>query len=260
MTTCPRPHHVPPVPHPVACLLPCRVPPLAPLRATAAGVTGGTWPIVDGNDDMSPAPSHATCTAPCCLPPALSCAATATPTCHCCRRHPLVSPHNTHPHPLTHLNHPHPSHTPNHPPAHPLHSPTRQVSILSSRLPPILSPCHLLPRQRPHGHADADPRGCTSHPQPTSPTRTPSPSPEHPDGATTFRPITVVGIGLCAPGGTNGLPTLWDTLMQHKSHDTCLMMDLHFLCQFEPDDFAAMFTVTPNVCMSPHDPPWERPR
>ena len=96
--------------------------PTAQMATCHAGVTGGTWPIVDGNDNTSPAPSHATCTAPCCLPPALSCAATATPTCHCCRRHPPASPHNTHPHPLTHLNHPRPSHTPNHPPAHPLHS------------------------------------------------------------------------------------------------------------------------------------------
>ena len=85
-----------------------------------------------------------------------------------------------------------------------------------------------------------------------SPTHAPSPSPKHPDSATAFKPIVVISVSLCAPGGTDGLHALWDTLVQHKSHDACLAMDLRFLCRFDPDDFAVMFAVTPDTCTTLH--------
>ena len=84
------------------------------------------------------------------------------------------------------------------------------------------------------------------------PTSTPSLSPKRSDSATAFEPIAVVGIGLHAPSGTDGLLALWDTLVQHKLHDACLTTNPHFLRQFDPDEFAAMFAVTPDTCTTLH--------
>ena len=40
--------------------------------------------------------------------------------------------------------------------------------------------------------------------------------------------------------------------MQRKLHDACLAMDPRFLHRFDPNDFALMFAVTPNACMTLH--------
>ena len=91
-----------------------------------------------------------------------------------------------------------------------------------------------------------------SAPPTPSPTRAPSPSPEPAHGVAAFEPIAVVGVGLRAPGGIDGLPALWDTLLQRSSHDACLATDPRFLRRFDPDDFAAMFAVTPDARTTLH--------
>jgi acyl transferase domain-containing protein len=61
-----------------------------------------------------------------------------------------------------------------------------------------------------------------------------------------FEPIAIVGVRMCAPGGIDSLPSLWDTIINQKSHHACLATD-RFLRRLNPEDFEAMFSVTPDA-------------
>ena len=111
--TRPRPRHVPPAPYPVACLPPCRVPLLPPLRATAAGVTCRRHPMTPTCIPLTHLttcpptlsihpptefPSHPLA---CCPHSLLLAPAPTTP--QTCRHRPT----RTHLPPTTHIAHPH---------------------------------------------------------------------------------------------------------------------------------------------------------
>ncbi|KAF8888752.1 beta-ketoacyl synthase [Infundibulicybe gibba] len=55
-----------------------------------------------------------------------------------------------------------------------------------------------------------------------------------------------------APGGINDIASLWDTLIERKSHHACLSTDPRFLRRFNPKDFDAMFSVTPDARKTLH--------
>lgn len=77
-----------------------------------------------------------------------------------------------------------------------------------------------------------------------------SPSSESPSASNNvqpFDPIAIVGVGMRAPGGIDSLATLWDTVINQKSHNACMATDPRFLRRFNPEDFEEMFTVTPDA-------------
>jgi len=57
---------------------------------------------------------------------------------------------------------------------------------------------------------------------------------------------------LRAPGNIDSFGTLWDTLIQRKSHHACLATDPRFLHRFDPEDFNTMFSVTPDARTTLH--------
>jgi acyl transferase domain-containing protein len=67
-----------------------------------------------------------------------------------------------------------------------------------------------------------------------------------------FEPIAIVGVGMRAPGGIDSLTSLWDTIINQKSHHACLATDPRFLRRFNPEDFEAMFSVTPDARTTIH--------
>lgn len=67
------------------------------------------------------------------------------------------------------------------------------------------------------------------------------------ENTATFEPIAIVGVGLRAPGSIDSLESLWDTLVNKKSHNARLSTDPRFLRRFNPDDFRSMFSVTPDA-------------
>jgi acyl transferase domain-containing protein len=67
-----------------------------------------------------------------------------------------------------------------------------------------------------------------------------------------FPPIAIVGVGMRTPGGIDSLPSLWDTVIHKKSHHACLATDPRFLRRFNPEDFEAMFSITPDARTTLH--------
>ena len=67
-----------------------------------------------------------------------------------------------------------------------------------------------------------------------------------------FETIAIIGVGMRAPGGIENLATLWDTVINQKSHHACLATDPRFLRRFNPDDFEEMFSVTPDARTTLH--------
>jgi acyl transferase domain-containing protein len=55
-----------------------------------------------------------------------------------------------------------------------------------------------------------------------------------------------------APGGIDSLATLWDTIINQKSHHACMATDPRFLRRFNPEDFEEMFSVTPDARTTLH--------
>jgi len=62
-----------------------------------------------------------------------------------------------------------------------------------------------------------------------------------------FEPIAIVGVGIRAAGGIKDIDSLWDTLIEGKSHHHRLRDDPRFLRRFDPEEFEAMFNVTPTA-------------
>nr|WJZ49100.1 non-reducing polyketide synthase [Calonarius rufo-olivaceus] len=61
-----------------------------------------------------------------------------------------------------------------------------------------------------------------------------------------FEPIAIIGMGVRGPGGINSLNTLWDTLVERKSHCFPLAKDPRFQRRFDPEDFKALFDGIPD--------------
>src|SRR5882757_5275620 len=61
-----------------------------------------------------------------------------------------------------------------------------------------------------------------------------------------FEPIAIIGVGLRGPGGIDSLSTLWDTLVERKSHCLPLAKDPRFHRRFNPEDFKALFDRIPD--------------
>lgn len=80
----------------------------------------------------------------------------------------------------------------------------------------------------------------------------PQPPPATNSKAMSFEPIAIIGVGMRAPGGIENFATLWDTLINQKSHHACLATDPRFLHRFNPDDFEEMFSVTPDARTTLH--------
>jgi acyl transferase domain-containing protein len=55
-----------------------------------------------------------------------------------------------------------------------------------------------------------------------------------------------------APGGIDSLASLWDTVIHQKSHHAYLATDPRFVRRFNPEDFEAMFSVTPDARTTLH--------
>jgi acyl transferase domain-containing protein len=72
------------------------------------------------------------------------------------------------------------------------------------------------------------------------------------DDVIAFEPIAIVGVGMRAPGGIDSFASLWDTIVNQKSHHACLATDPRFLRRFNPEDFKAMFSVTPDARTTIH--------
>ena len=67
-----------------------------------------------------------------------------------------------------------------------------------------------------------------------------------------FEPIAIIGVGMRAPGGIDNFATLWDTIINQKSHHACLATDPRFLRRFDSVDFEEMFSVTPDARTTLH--------
>nr|WJZ49098.1 non-reducing polyketide synthase [Calonarius rufo-olivaceus] len=61
-----------------------------------------------------------------------------------------------------------------------------------------------------------------------------------------FEPIAIIGIGIRGPGGIDSLTTLWDTLVEQKSHCFPLAKDPRFHRRFNPEDWKALFAGIPD--------------
>jgi acyl transferase domain-containing protein len=74
------------------------------------------------------------------------------------------------------------------------------------------------------------------------------PPPSKPAGSIPFEPIAIVGVGMRAPGHVDDFSSLWDVLTHRRPHAT----DPLFLRRFNPEDFEAMFSVTPDARKTLH--------